>query len=288
MNTLRTTLLLAGLTGLLLAAGQALGGQQGMIVALLFAALMNFGSYWYSDRLVLSMYRAREIGPQQAPGLYRTVQRLTARAGLPMPRLYLIDSAAPNAFATGRNPEHAAVAVTSGLLRMLDERELAGVLAHELAHVRNRDILTGTVAATLAGAIAMLANLAQWALIFGLGRRDSEGGGNALGMLVMMIVAPLAASLIQMAVSRSREFAADEAGARIAGDPLGLARALRKLELAGRRAPLPAAESHPATAHLFIVNPLRGSSLARLFSTHPPTEQRIRRLEALAAGGVSA
>ncbi len=283
MNGFRTTLLLAALTGLLLVAGQAMGGHQGMVIALVIAAVMNLGSYWFSDRIVLTMYRARPVGPAEAPVLYQTVRDLTRRAGLPMPRVYLVQSDAPNAFATGRNPAHAAVAATTGLLRLLDREELAGVLAHELAHVKHRDTLTGAIAATIAGAIAMLANMMQWALIFGLGRGDDrDEGGGILGALVMMIVAPLAASLIQMAISRSREFAADAEGARIAGNPLWLASALRKLEAMNRHVIMPEAESHPAAAHLFIVNPLKGRDIARLFSTHPPTEERIRRLEAMA------
>ncbi len=283
MNGFRTTLLLAALTGLLLVAGQAMGGHQGMVIALVIAAVMNLGSYWFSDRIVLTMYRARPVGPAEAPVLYQTVRDLTRRAGLPMPRVYLVQSDAPNAFATGRNPAHAAVAATTGLLRLLDREELAGVLGHELAHVKHRDTLTGAIAATIAGAIAMLANMMQWALIFGLGRGDDrDEGGGILGALVMMIVAPLAASLIQMVISRSREFAADAEGARIAGNPLWLASALRKLEAMNRHVIMPEAESHPAAAHLFIVNPLKGRDIARLFSTHPPTEERIRRLEAMA------
>lgn len=285
MNTLRTTLLLATLTGLLLIVGQALGGQTGMVIALGFAVVMNFGSYWFSDSLVLTMYHAQEVGPDEAPGLYRVVQGLAQRAGLPMPRVYVIQSDAPNAFATGRNPEHAAVAATTGLMRILNSDELAGVMAHELAHVQHRDTLTGAIAATIAGAIAMLANMAQWAALFGMGRQDEdEGGGGLVGALVMMIVAPLAASLIQMAISRSREYAADARGAAICGHPLALASALRKLEQMNQRTFMPEAESHPATTHLLIINPLKGATLAQLFSTHPATEERIRRLEALAYG----
>jgi len=287
MNTLRTTLLLAVMTGLLLVVGQALGGQTGMVVALGIAVVMNFGSYWFSDSLVLKMYQAQEVGPSEAPLLYQVVQDLAGRAGLPMPRVYVVHSDAPNAFATGRNPEHAAVAATTGLMRILSRDELAGVMAHELAHVQHRDTLTGAIAATIAGAIAMLANMAQWAALFGLGRRDEEEGGGAgglLGALVMMIVAPLAASLIRMAISRSREYAADARGAEVCGHPLALANALRKLEQMNQQTYMPEAESHPATTHLLIINPLKGASLARLFSTHPATEERIRRLEALAYG----
>ncbi len=285
MNTMRTTLLLAAMTGLLLFVGQALGGQGGMLIALVIAVVMNFGSYWYSDKLVLKMYHAQEAGPTTAPVLHQTVQQLAQRAGLPMPKVYVINSEAPNAFATGRNPENAAVAATTGLMRILSREELAGVMAHELAHVQNRDTLTGAIAATIAGAIAMLANMFQWMAIFGLGRgNDQEGGGagGLIGGLVMMIVAPLAASLIQMAISRSREYVADQRGGEICGNPLWLANALRKLEQTNRRTVMPDAETHPATAHLFIINPLKGASLASLFSTHPATEERIRRLEAQA------
>lgn len=286
MNWLRTTVLLAGLTALLLVAGQALGGQQGLVIALGLAVVMNIGSYWFSDRLVLSMYGAREVGPGDAPELYATVQGLAKRAGLPMPKVYIVNSDTPNAFATGRNPAHAAVAATTGIMRLLSRDELAGVMAHELSHVKHRDTLIGAIAATVAGAISMLATMAQWALIFGFGRsNDNNGEGNPLAAIAMMIIAPLAASMIQMAVSRSREYAADAEGARISGNPLWLARALRKLESGNRSVPLAAAESHPATAHLFIINPLNSRNLAQLFSTHPPTEERIRRLEQMAGTG---
>jgi heat shock protein HtpX len=284
MNALRTTLLLAGLTALLLFVGRALGGNTGMAVALIFAAVMNFGSYWFSDKLVLKMYRARPVEPGQAPKLYSVVEDLARRGNIPMPRVYIVDSDTPNAFATGRNPEHAAVAVTTGLLRLMNREELAGVLGHELSHVRHHDTLISAVAATIGGAIAMLANMAQWALLFGFGRADDRdsGGGGLLGALAMMILAPLAATLIQLAVSRSREFGADAGGAELTGDPLALASALRKLEAGNRQVPMETADEHPATAHMFIVNPLNASSLAKLFSTHPPTDERIRRLEAMA------
>jgi len=276
-NVLRTTVLLAALTALFLVIGGALGGNQGLFIAFVFALLMNFASYWFSDKIVLSLYGAREVGLNEAPDLYRLVQRLAQRAGIPMPRVYIIPSDAPNAFATGRNPQHGALAVTEGILRMLDTDELAGVLAHELGHIRNRDTLIMTVAATLAGAITMLAHMAQWGAIFGFGRRDEEdsGGGGVLGLLFMAILAPIAATLIQLAISRSREFFADSTGATIAGAPSGLARALEKLHYASQRLPL---DANPATAHLFIVNPLTGGSLMNLFSTHPPIEERIRRL----------
>jgi len=276
-NVLRTTVLLAALTALFLVIGGAIGGNQGLFIAFVFALLMNFASYWFSDKIVLSMYGAREVSLNEAPDLYRLVQRLAQRAGIPMPRLYIIPSDAPNAFATGRNPQHGAVAVTEGILRMLDTDELAGVLAHELGHIRNRDTLIMTVAATLAGAITMLAHMAQWGAIFGFGRRDEEdsGGGGMLSLLFMAILAPIAATLIQLAISRSREYFADSTGAAVAGSPSGLARALEKLHYASQRLPL---DANPATAHLFIVNPLTGGSLVNLFSTHPPIEERIRRL----------
>lgn len=283
MNTLRTTILLAVLTALLVWAGDLIGGRQGAVIALIFAGAMNFFSYWYSDRMVIAMYRGREVGPQDDPELYGIVQDLAQQARMPMPRVYVLPQEAPNAFATGRNPQHAAVAVTAGIRRILTKRELTGVLGHELAHVMNRDILVSTIAATLAGAISYLAWMAQWAMIFGGGRRDSEGGGNIFGLLVMMIVAPLAAMIIQMAVSRSREYGADVGGAKITRDPLALASALRKLQMASERVPLHVNEATAdATAHLFIVNPLRGGGLRSLFSTHPPMEERIARLEAMA------
>ncbi len=286
MNGLRTTILLAFLTGLLLVAGQAMGGQQGMVIALILAVVMNFGSYWFSDRLVLSMFRAKQVGQGDEPILYGTVQDLAHRAGLPMPKVYIVNNDTPNAFATGRNPDNAAVAATTGLLRMLSKEELAGVMAHELAHVKNRDTLIGAIAATIAGAIAMLANMAQWAMIFGMGRHsdNSEGAGSLAGGILMMILAPIAATLIQMAVSRSREYGADGMGAAICGNPIWLANALRKLEMANRRIPMQAAETHPATAHMFIINPLNGRNLAEWFSTHPPVEERIRRLEQAGRG----
>ena len=277
---LRTTLLLGALTGLILLFGQYMGGQGGLVIAFIFAVVMNFGSYWFSDKIVLRMYGAQEASEAQAPQLHRIVHNLTVRAGLPMPKLYVIPSEGANAFATGRDPNHAAVAVTQGILRLMDERELTGVLAHELAHVKNRDILISSVAGTLAGVIMMLANMAQWAAIFGMGRsEDDEDGGGMFGMLVMAFLAPLAAMIIQMAISRTREFAADRTGAALSGDPLGLASALSKLGLAAERIPM---DASPQTSHFFIVNPLSGQSVARFFSTHPPLEERIARLRALA------
>jgi len=278
---LRTTLLLGALTGLIMAIGHLLGGSQGLVVAFIFAAVMNFGSYWFSDKIVLSMYGARQVSEAEAPMLYRIVHNLALQAGMPMPKLYIIPTDAANAFATGRNPEHAAVAVTEGILRMMNERELTGVLAHELSHVKNRDILISSIAATLAGVIMMIANMARWAAIFGGYSRsdDREGGGGVLGLIAMSILAPVAAMIIQMAISRTREYAADASGARTSGDPLALAAALRKLGLASERIPL---DASPQTSHLFIVNPLSGRSLMQLFSTHPPLEDRIARLEAMA------
>ncbi|HEY3067833.1 MAG TPA: zinc metalloprotease HtpX [Methylomirabilota bacterium] len=277
-NMFKTALLLAVLTAMLVIIGDAVGGRQGMLVAFVFALLMNFFSYWFSDKMVLAMYGARPIEEAQAPGLYAIVRRLALRAQIPMPRVYMIESDSPNAFATGRNPEHAAVAVTDGVLRILDDEELEGVLAHELAHVANRDVLISTVAATLAGAITYLAHMAQWTAMFGGGRRDDDEGGSPVAAILMAIVAPIAAMLVQLAVSRSREFQADASGAKYAGRTWGLAKALEKLEMAAHQVPLPA---NPATAHLFIVNPLSGQSLMRLFSTHPPIEERIARLRAM-------
>ncbi|HEY5976136.1 MAG TPA: zinc metalloprotease HtpX [Geobacteraceae bacterium] len=281
MNTLRTTLLMALLTGLLVMAGAAIGGRNGMTFALVMAAVMNFASYWFSDKIVLAMYGAQEISETDNPAFFGLVRQLAVQAGIPMPKVYLIDSDTPNAFATGRNPEHAAVAATTGIMRILTREELLGVMAHELSHVRHRDILISSIAATIAGAITYLAHMAQWAAMFGGGRdRDDEGGG-ALGMIFMAILAPIAAMLIQMAISRSREYEADRGGAELTGNPLYLAGALRKLALANQQIPMAA---NPSTAHLFIVNPLTGGGLMSLFSTHPPLEERVRRLEAMAYG----
>lgn len=274
-NTAKTALLLGVLSALLLIVGQAVGGQQGLIVAFVFAALLNFGSYWFSDKIVLRMYQAKEVGPEHP--LSRIVARLTQRAGLPMPKVYVIPTDALNAFATGRNPEHAAVAATEGIIANLSERELEGVMAHELTHVKHRDTLISAVAATIAAAIMMLAYMARWGAVFGgMGGRDNDrGGGGIFTLLATAIVAPLAAMLIQAAISRSREFEADKAGAELAGTPQGLADALRKLDVASKRLPL---QANPATAHLFIVQPFAGQGIISLFSTHPPTEQRVARL----------
>jgi heat shock protein HtpX len=274
-NTLKTGLLLVVLAAILMAIGGAIGGRSGLTIALMFALVMNFFSYWFSDRIVLMMTRAQEVSEAEAPQLFSTIRRLVQRAQLPMPRVYHIASPMPNAFATGRNPQHAAVVVTDGLLRLLDQREVEGVLAHELAHVKNRDTLTMTVTATIASAVMYLAHMAQWAAIFGGFSRDDEERGGGLGLLVAALVAPLAATLVQMAISRSREYAADATGAALAGTPDGLANALEKLAYAAERVP---ADLTPATAHLFIVNPLRGQNFATLFSTHPPIEERIQRL----------
>jgi len=279
-NAVKTTLLLGLLTGLLLWIGQMLGGTQGLVIGLVLAATMNLGSYWFSDRIVLGMYGARALAETDAPDLYRVVRELAVGAGIPMPRVYLVPSESPNAFATGRSPQHAAVAVTEGILRLLTLDELRGVLAHELSHVKNRDTLISAIAATLAGVIMMLARMAQWAAIFGGARRDDrDEGGGALAFLFMIIVAPIAAMLIQLAISRAREYEADATGARLSHAPQSLAAALQKIAAGSERIPLPAG---PATAHLWIVNPLSGNWLANLFSTHPPIAERVRRLRAMA------
>jgi heat shock protein HtpX len=281
-NQLKTVFLLTLLTVLLVLGGRLIGGTQGMVIALVLAGVMNFFSYWFSDRIVLAMSGAHEVTPEEAPGLYRLVDEVASWAGVPRPRVYVIDSESPNAFATGRDPAHAAVAVTTGIMRILSERELAGVLAHELGHIRNRDTLVMTVVATIAGAITMLAEMAQWALIFGgHGRRDDEEGFNPLAALVMIIVAPIAATLIQLAISRAREFEADATGARICHDPLALASALEKLEQVTAIRPL---NANPATAHLYIVNPFGGGGWHTLFMTHPPIAERVARLRAMATG----
>jgi heat shock protein HtpX len=285
MSYARTAILLAALTGLFMAIGGMIGGQSGMLVAFLLAAGMNAFAYWNSDKAVLSMYGAQQVDRHSAPGLVAIVERLAARAGMPMPKVFIIDSDQPNAFATGRDPEHASVAATTGLLDRLSPEEVEGVMAHELAHVKNRDTLIMTITATLAGAIGMLANMFAFSSMFG-GHRDEEEGGGGLGMiggLVMMVLAPMAAGLVQMAISRTREYAADAEGARICGNPLWLASALDRLEQAAHAIPNPTAERSPATAHLFIVNPLHGGSMDNLFSTHPSMDNRIANLRAMAA-----
>lgn len=273
-NSMKTVALLALLTVFLVLMGNLIGGRQGMIMAFFFAVVMNFGSYWFSDKLVLKMYRARELSPAEHPRLHEMVQRLSRAAGIPMPRLYLIPQTALNAFATGRNPQHAVVAVTEGLLAHLKEEEIEGVLAHELAHVKNRDILVGTIAATMAGAIMLLASMARWAAIFGGGGRDDDRG-HPLALLLTAIIAPMAAMIVQMAISRTREYKADASGASFVGTGEGLAKALEKLSSASQRVPMAASQT---TGHMMIVNPLSGKSLMKLFSTHPPIEERIARL----------
>lgn len=275
MNTFKTAALLTGLTLLLVYGGAYLGGRSGMTIALIFALAMNAFTYWFSDKLVLKMYKAKEVNEAEAPELFSMVRRLAQKAGLPMPKVYLINQPQPNAFATGRNPAHAAVAVTSGIMKILSSEELEGVLGHELSHIQHRDILIGTVAATIAGAISFLAQMAQWAMIFG--GRDSRRG-NPIVAIVLMIVTPIAAMLIQMAISRSREYEADAGGAKIAGNPHYLANALKKLHMASQQIPF---KAQPATAHMFIVNPLSAKGLSKLFSTHPPMEERVARLEAM-------
>jgi heat shock protein HtpX len=279
MNTIRTTLLLGALTGLLMLIGGYFGGKNGVVIAFLFAMVMNFGSYWFSDKIVLRMYKAQKISESQAPELYGIVKNLALRGDLPMPRVYVIPENTPNAFATGRDENHAVVAVTEGITRILNRDELEGVIGHELTHIKNKDMLIGSIAATLAGAIVMLANMAQWAAIFGgVSRDDDEGGGGLIGLILMAILAPIAAAVIQMAISRSREFLADAGGARISGKPYGLAGALEKLQRASQAIPM---DANPSTAHMFIVNPLTGGSLMSLFSTHPPLEERIARLKSM-------
>lgn len=281
MNVTKTVLLLTALTLLFVLIGNLLGGQRGMVIALAFAAAMNFFSYWFSDKMVLAMYRAQKISEGDNPRLFRIVRNVATAARIPQPKVYVIPGPTPNAFATGRNPRNAAVAATEGILNLLSDEELEGVIAHEVAHIRNRDILIGTIAATIAGAVMYFAHMAQWAAIFGGGSsRDSDNRGNGLALLVVAVVAPLAATMIQLAISRSREYAADETGARICHRPLALANALRKLHTGNAR--LPMAHAKPATAHMFIVNPFSARGMMNLFSTHPPIEERIARLQVLA------
>lgn len=277
MNSIKTMVLLVTLSLILVWAGGAFGGKQGMTMALIFAGGMNLFAYWFSDKLVLKMYGAKEVAEPEAPELYGIVRRLAQKAEMPMPKVYIMEADQPNAFATGRNPKHAAVAVTTGIMRILSADELTGVIAHELAHIRHRDILISTIAATFAAAISYLAQMAQWAAIFG-GRSNDDEGGSPIAAIVMMIVGPIAALLVQMAISRSREYAADEGGARLAGNPRFLASALRKLNMASKQIPM---HANPATSHMFIVNPLSGGGLLKLFSTHPPMEERVARLEAM-------
>jgi heat shock protein HtpX len=277
-NTVKTALLLGALTGLLILIGGLIGGRGGVYIAFIFALILNFGSYWFSDKIVLKMYKAREVSESAAPDLYSIVRNLALKAALPMPRVYIIPEETANAFATGRNAEHAVVAVTEGIMRILNKEELEGVIAHELSHIKNGDMLIASIAATIAGAISMLATMAQWAAIFGGGRSDDDDHGGIIGLIAMAIFAPLAATVIQMAISRSREFMADAGSANITKNPFGLATALEKLTKASQIIPM---NANPATAHLFIVNPLTGKSLMNLFSTHPPLEERIARLRSM-------
>ncbi|MBI3910071.1 MAG: zinc metalloprotease HtpX [Armatimonadetes bacterium] len=283
MNQFKTAVLLAALMGLFIVIGHLIGGTNGAMVAFGIALVMNFAAYWWSDKIVLAMYRAREVDPSDGRQLYQMVERCARNAGLPTPRVYIVPTDMPNAFATGRDPHHAAVAVTEGLLRTLAPDEAEGVIAHEVSHIKNRDTLISTVAATIAGAISMLAYMARFAAFFGGSRGDDDEGSNPMALLLIAIVAPIAALIIQMAVSRSREYLADATGAQICGRPMSLANALRKLDAGVQHS---RAEAQPATAHLFIVNPLRGGGLMTLFSTHPPMEERIARLEAMAGTGV--
>lgn len=280
MNSIKSVLLLGVLTGLLMFIGGIFGGKGGVFIAFLFAIVMNFGAYWFSDKIILRMYKAREVTENQAPEIHALVRNLVLKASLPMPKVYIIPEDTPNAFATGRNENRAVVVVTEGILRILSREEVEGVLAHELTHIKNKDMLIGSIAATLAGAIVMLANMAQWAAIFGGASRDSEeeGSSNIVGLILMALLAPLAATLIQMAISRSREYLADEGGAEIAGNPYGLAGALEKLSRASQAMPM---NANPSTAHLFIVNPLTGRAFMNLFSTHPPIEERVARLRSM-------
>lgn len=280
MNTLKTVFLMTLMMVLFLFVGYLLGGSTGMTIAFIFSLAMNFGSYWFSDKIILSMYRAKQVTRETAPKFYDMVEELSRNANLPMPKVYIIEDPTPNAFATGRNPQNAAVAATTGILRGLNNQELAGVMAHELAHVQHRDILIGTIAATLVGTITYIAQMAGWAMMFGRGNDDEDGGG--ISSLLLLILAPIAATLLQMAVSRSREFLADEGGAKISGNPLALASALQKISTANQIKPV--SHAGPASAHMFIVNPLHGGGVAKLFSTHPPVQERIERLQQLAAG----
>ena len=278
-NTVKTALLLGALTGLLMLVGGMIGGKGGVYIAFIFAVILNFGSYWFSDKLVLKMYKAQEVSESSAPDLHAIVRNLAMKASLPMPRVFIIPEETPNAFATGRNEAHAVVAVTEGIMRILSKEELEGVIAHELSHIKNKDMLISSIAATIAGAISMLATMAQWAAIFGGGRSsDDDNGGGIIGLIAMAIFAPLAAAVIQMSISRSREYLADAGGANITKNPYGLASALEKLTQASQIIPM---DARPSTAHLFIVNPLSGKAFMNLFSTHPPLEERIARLRSM-------
>ncbi len=285
MNYFKTFVLMTLLTVILIAAGGMLGGTQGMVIALVFAAIMNIGTYWFSDKMVLSMYHATPVTEAEQPELYSIVRNLAVRGNIPMPKVYIVDEDTPNAFATGRNPQHAAVCVTTGIMRILNNNELSGVIGHELTHVKNRDILISSIAATVAGAISMLAWMAEWGAMFtGFGGRSNDREGNIVGLIVMAILAPLIATLIQLAISRQREYAADKGGAALSGNPLYLASALNKLEAGNEEEPMPANQVTHATAHMFIVNPLRSGAFKSLFSTHPATEDRIEKLKEMARG----
>ena len=287
MNYFKTFLLMLILTGILIVAGGAIGGEQGMVIALIFAAVMNLGTYWFSDNVVLSMYHATPVTEAEYPELYSIVRNLAARGNIPMPKVYIVDEETPNAFATGRNPNHAAVCVTTGIMKILNANELSGVIGHELTHVKNRDILISSIAATVAGAISMLAWMAEWGAMFGgFGGRSDDREGNIVGIIAMAIIAPLIATMIQLAISRQREYAADKGGAMLSGNPMYLASALNKLEAGNEEEPMQANQMTHATAHMFIVNPLRGGVFKSLFSTHPSTEDRIERLKEMAGGGI--
>ncbi|MCL4498263.1 MAG: zinc metalloprotease HtpX [Deltaproteobacteria bacterium] len=287
MNYFKTFLLMLVLTGILIVAGGAIGGEQGMVIALIFAAVMNLGTYWFSDKVVLSMYHAVPVTEAEYPELYSIVRNLAARGNIPMPKVYIVDEETPNAFATGRNPNHAAVCVTTGIMKILNANELSGVIGHELTHVKNRDILISSIAATVAGAISMLAWMAEWGAMFGgFGGRSDDREGNIIGIIAMAIIAPLIATMIQLAISRQREYAADKGGAMLSGNPMYLASALNKLEAGNEEEPMQANQMTHATAHMFIVNPLRGGAFKSLFSTHPSTEDRIEKLKEMARGGI--
>lgn len=282
MNGFKTVILMTIMMVLFLFVGNLLGGQQGMMMAFIFSLVINFGAYWFSDKIVLTMYRAQQVTREEQPQLYDIVEKLASKAELPMPKVYIMENPTPNAFATGRNPNNGVVAVTTGIMKILNREELEGVIAHELSHIKNRDILVGTIAATLVGTITFIARMAGYAAMFGGSSRDNDKGGNLFYELALLIVAPIAAVLIQMAISRSREYMADESGARISGKPMGLANALSKLSQANKM--LPMAHAGTSSAHMFIVNPLSGRSMMKLFSTHPPIEERIERLKEIAAG----
>ena len=287
MNYFKTFLLMLVLTGILIVAGGAIGGEQGMVIALIFAAVMNLGTYWFSDKVVLSMYHAVPVTETEYPELYSIVRNLAARGNMPMPKVYIVDEETPNAFATGRNPNHAAVCVTTGIMKILNANELSGVIGHELTHVKNRDILISSIAATVAGAISMLAWMAEWGAMFGgFGGRSDDREGNIIGIIAMAIIAPLIATMIQLAISRQREYAADKGGAMLSGNPMYLASALNKLEAGNEEEPMQTNQMTHATAHMFIVNPLRGGAFKSLFSTHPSTEDRIEKLKEMARGGI--